>query len=90
MSRFASILTFSGAVQGVGFRRRTVRIAAEHPVCGYVKNLADGNVELYVEGDEEQCQNFVDHVKREMCREIVSFEAKTTPAIGLISFFIER
>lgn len=87
--RFASIVNFSGNVQGVGFRKRTKRIASNHLVGGYVKNLPDGSVELYVEGNEEDCQRFVDNVKREMCEEITSVHVKTASVLGRNEFSIE-
>ena len=40
---------YYGRVQGVGFRYRTARLAQQYPVSGYVKNLADGTVELVVQ-----------------------------------------
>ena len=88
-ARFASIVTFSGNVQGVGFRWRTKRIATDHTIGGYVKNLPDGSVELYVEGAEEDCQRFVDCVKREMCKEISAVHATVTPVLGRPEFSIE-
>ncbi len=48
----------SGLVQGVGFRFFTQRAAAKHPVVGYVKNLEDERVEVYVEGDEAVVKEF--------------------------------
>lgn len=48
----------SGLVQGVGFRFFTQRAAARHQVRGYVKNLADGRVEAFAEGDEKSVENF--------------------------------
>jgi len=48
----------SGLVQGVGFRFFTQRAAARHQVRGYVKNLDDGNVEAFAEGDEKAVENF--------------------------------
>ncbi len=87
--RFASIVTFSGNVQGVGFRLRTKRIATNHAIDGYVKNLPDGSVELYVEGQEEDCQRFVDNVKREMCQEISAVHTVVTPVLGRPQFSIE-
>ena len=87
--RFASIVTFSGNVQGVGCRRRTKRIATNHAIGGYVKNLPDGSVELYVEGNEEDCQRFIDNVKREMCQEISAVHAVVTPVQGRPQFSIE-
>ncbi len=48
----------SGFVQGVGFRFFAQRAAARHQVRGYVKNLEDGRVESFVEGDEKAVENF--------------------------------
>lgn len=45
-------------VQGVGFRFFTQRVAARHQVRGYVRNLADGRVEAYVEGNEKAVEAF--------------------------------
>lgn len=88
--RFARIVRFHGTVQGVGFRRRAAAIAAEHPVGGYVRNLPDGTVEMYVEGDEIECETYVDHVKRAMCNEINSFETYIASPLGLSEFEIRR
>lgn len=48
----------SGVVQGVGFRFFVQRSAAKHQVVGYVRNLRDGRVETYAEGDEESVKAF--------------------------------
>jgi acylphosphatase len=50
---------YSGRVQGVGFRATVVDIARDHPVTGWVKNLADGRVQLLVEGKEEDVKKFL-------------------------------
>ena len=44
----------SGRVQGVGFRYYTQKQAARIGIRGYVKNLYNGNVEVYAAGTEEQ------------------------------------
>jgi acylphosphatase len=44
----------SGTVQGVGYRYFTQRAAAKIKVGGYVKNLRDGRVEVYVIGTPQQ------------------------------------
>ena len=49
---------FEGRVQGVGFRFRTTRISNEFKVTGTVRNLADGRVHLYVEGEESEVRAF--------------------------------
>lgn len=48
----------SGRVQGVGFRFFTQRAAARHQVRGWVRNLADGRVEVIAEGSEKAVQEF--------------------------------
>ena len=45
---------YSGSVQGVGFRYTTRQIAARFAVCGFVRNLADGRVELVAEGSASE------------------------------------
>jgi acylphosphatase len=48
----------SGTVQGVGFRFFAQRAAARHQVLGYVRNLEDGRVETFVEGDAKTEEAF--------------------------------
>jgi acylphosphatase len=43
-------VTFRGRVQGVGFRYTSRSIARRYPVAGFVRNLADGSVEVVVQG----------------------------------------
>lgn len=50
---------FEGTVQGVGFRYSTLQIARRFSVKGYVRNLADGRVELVAEGDEATLEQFL-------------------------------
>jgi acylphosphatase len=54
---------YTGNVQGVGFRATAVDIARDFPVTGWVKNLADGRVELLVEGPEDAVEKFLDKVR---------------------------
>jgi acylphosphatase len=43
-----------GRVQGVGFRYFVERVAQHLGLDGYVKNRADGSVEVYASGPPEQ------------------------------------
>jgi len=59
----ARMVHYSGQVQGVGFRATAVEIARQHPVTGWVKNLADGRVQLLVEGPEPALTRFLDAIR---------------------------
>jgi acylphosphatase len=47
-----------GRVQGVGFRFFTEHAALREGMSGYVRNLADGTVEVQVEGEREAVERF--------------------------------
>ncbi|MEX0325075.1 MAG: acylphosphatase [Puniceicoccaceae bacterium] len=53
---------FSGHVQGVGFRYKTLQIAKEFEVSGFVRNLPDGRVQLEAEGMDAEVRGFVAEV----------------------------
>jgi acylphosphatase len=55
-----------GTVQGVGFRMTTKRVAARFAVTGYVRNLADGQVEVVVQGDAAEVERFLGAVAERM------------------------
>ena len=57
---------FTGRVQGVGFRYTALQIAKEYEVSGYVKNLADGRVQIEVEGAPDEVSAFVGALEERM------------------------
>lgn len=57
---------FTGRVQGVGFRYTALQIAKEFDVAGYVCNLADGRVQLEVEGTAAAVGDFITAVEERM------------------------
>ena len=54
----------SGIVQGVGYRAFTKRKAKELGLKGYVRNLPDGRVEFYAEGEEEKLLSLLKELQK--------------------------
>jgi acylphosphatase len=54
----------SGRVQGVGFRYFAERAAREAGVTGWVRNLADGSVEVHAEGTRVAVETFEANLRR--------------------------
>lgn len=50
--------TIKGRVQGVAFRFYTVREAEKYGISGTVRNLWNGDVEVYAQGDEASIVQF--------------------------------
>ena len=50
---------YEGRVQGVGFRYTCKRAAHGYDVCGWVRNLPDGRVELQCSGEEAEVDAFL-------------------------------
>jgi acylphosphatase len=62
MSRYR--LRVIGVVQGVGFRWFTLRVARRLELAGWVRNEADGSVEVLVEGSDGAVERFVEELRR--------------------------
>ena len=52
-----------GVVHGVSFRATMARIASDTGVRGWVRNLPDGSVEAFLEGDERNVDRLVEWAK---------------------------
>ena len=74
----AAHIFIAGQVQGVYFRAKTRETAVAHNVCGWVRNLPDGRVEAYFEGDVDAVDAMID-----FCHE-------GSPAASVDSVEIER
>ena len=55
--RIAQHITLSGRVQGVGFRPFVYRLAQQHQITGWVRNI-NGAVEIQAEGEPAQLDHF--------------------------------
>lgn len=53
-----------GDVQGVGFRYFTRQNASLYGICGWVKNMPDGSVEIDAEGNDYNMAEFIKAIKR--------------------------
>ena len=78
---------YQGSVQGVGFRFTARRIARRHPVTGFVRNLADGRVELVAEGDEAAVKDFLHEVEAAMSGYIRHADVRWSEPTGRFSSF---
>ncbi len=61
----AKRVIFEGRVQGVGFRYTVKDLSRGFEVCGWVKNVPDGTVELQVMGDTEEVESFIKEIAEE-------------------------
>ena len=55
-------IVLAGRVQGVAFRYYAVEWAREEALTGWVRNLADGRVEILAEGGREGLERFLGRV----------------------------
>lgn len=84
---------FEGRVQGVGFRYTTKDIAKGFEVCGTVKNLPEGTVELEVMGEREEVEAFLKEIAEEsaLAHHIKGMHVKNIPPLdGVKGFTISR
>ncbi|MEA1885837.1 MAG: acylphosphatase [Bacteroidota bacterium] len=57
-------IRIKGRVQGVGFRHSAVREAKKNGITGYVRNAADGSVEIEAEGSRDSLNDFVEWCRK--------------------------
>jgi acylphosphatase len=79
MSQTAKRIIFSGQVQGVGFRFTAFNIAHRHQLTGFVRNLPDGTVEMFVQGPAQTIDNCIRDIKEEFSGYIRGTEIEEIP-----------
>jgi len=72
----AKRVLYEGRVQGVGFRYSVKSITTGYDVVGSVRNLIDGRVEVEVQGEESEVDEFLEavlnsHLRRHINRFVV-------------------
>jgi acylphosphatase len=79
----------SGFVQGVFFRETCRRVAAEHGVAGWVRNLGDGRVEAVFEGQPDAVDRLVAWAHRgPRGAEVADVAVSNEPPEGLTGFTV--
>ena len=68
---------YEGRVQGVGFRFSVKEIAQGYELAGWVRNLPDGRVQLEVQGEEPEIEDFLkaideSHLRAHIRRKVVT------------------
>jgi len=84
--------TFSGKVQGIGFRFTAQMLARKYNILGWVKNNDDGSVSLVAQGTEENIKKLLNHLKnyfQDNIEEIEEIEEKEDKEQGFTSFTIQ-
>jgi acylphosphatase len=67
---------YQGHVQGVGFRYSVRQIAKGFNVTGWVRNLADGRVELQANGESEEVDAFLEGIRQSELGSLIRKESQ--------------
>lgn len=79
-----------GRVQGVGYRFFVERVAGDLGLAGYVRNLADGRVEVYAVGPPEKLSELAGYLWRgPRLSDVRRVEEREAPVLDYSDFRIE-
>ena len=81
---------YCGQVQGIGFRFTAREVAGEMGLSGWVRNLADGRVEILVEAEEGLLDEFLKKISSYFSRYIQDVETEWRQAQGELKGFEVR
>ena len=91
MPAVARHVLVSGRVQGVGFRWHARAKAEELGLAGWVRNLPDGQVEAWIEGEAEALAAMVAWLERgPSAARVTSVEVVAREPVGLTGFETRR
>ncbi len=74
-------ITFSGRVQGVGFRWRAEKAANMYRCTGWCRNEWDGSVTMEIQGREEDIDQVILHIEAGRFVRIKNIRVKEIPVI---------
>lgn len=81
----------AGRVQGVGFRWHTVEAARAIGVAGWVRNLPDGRVEVWIEGEPAAVEELLAWLRHgPPASRVETCAVREATPTGLDAFRIER
>ena len=78
---------FKGHVQGVGFRFTAQRLATNLGVCGWVKNLPNGDVEIVAEAEQPAVDVFLEKIRNHFSRYIVDEKIQIVQPVTRLNDF---
>jgi acylphosphatase len=91
MPRLCLHAIVSGRVQGVGFRQHTDAHAQRLELDGWVRNLAQGQVEVLMEGEEVAVRELCDWLAQgPAAAEVMGLELNEQPLQGVVGFIVRR
>ena len=83
-------VVFSGRVQGVGFRFTTKQAALALGIKGWVRNRADGKVELEIEAEEEKLTRLLEKLNDTFSGFILSYDLEEKTCQDKFESFVIR
>jgi acylphosphatase len=81
---------YHGRVQGVGFRATARQMAMGYQVSGFVRNLADGTVELVAQGEQAEVGRYLAALAGRMSALIARAEESDVPESATLKGFTIR
>ncbi|MBN1391704.1 MAG: acylphosphatase [Sedimentisphaerales bacterium] len=79
MGQTAKHIIFVGRVQGVGFRFTAFNIANRYELAGFVRNVYNGTVEMFVQGPAETVDNCVRDIGEEFGKFVTETKIEEAP-----------